>query len=162
RLRAAFDVDGRYRFTASAFDFLTSELRREARVIATPNVSTTGYDADMLRIIADCRDGLVLDAGAGHKTDDRDHASNFQTVDYPSTDVVDVGERLPFRTGAFDAVFSIAVLEHVRDPFRCASELVRVLKPGGSIFVAVPFVQPLHAYPDHYYSMTGRRLGNLF
>jgi SAM-dependent methyltransferase len=83
-------------------------------------------------------------------------------VDYDSTDVLGVAEVLPFRDGAFDAVLSIAVLEHVRDPFRAAAEIVRVLKPGGKLICAVPFLQPLHGYPHHYYNMTHQGLRALF
>ena len=151
-----------YRFTGSAYDFLTDELSREAGIKVTENVSSHGYDADMLGIIEACRNGLVLDAGAGHKAVYYDNVVNLEIVDYPTTDVIGAGERLPFLSESFDAVLSVAVLEHVRDPFRCAKELVRVLKPGGRILAAVPFLQPLHAYPDHYYNMTGRGLINLF
>jgi hypothetical protein len=44
----------------------------------------------------------------------------------------------------------------------CASELLRVLKPGGEIICCVPFLQPLHGYPHHYYNMSGQGLKNLF
>jgi SAM-dependent methyltransferase len=54
------------------------------------------------------------------------------------------------------------VLEHVRDPFRGAAEIVRVLKPGGKLMCAVPFLQPLHGYPHHYYNMTHQGLRALF
>jgi len=36
------------------------------------------------------------------------------------------------------------------------------LKPGGKMYVAVPFLQPFHGYPDHYYNMTSSGLKNLF
>ena len=36
------------------------------------------------------------------------------------------------------------------------------MKPGGRIFAAVPFLQPYHGYPDHYYNMTAAGLRNLF
>jgi hypothetical protein len=36
------------------------------------------------------------------------------------------------------------------------------VRPGGRIFAAVPFLQPYHAYPDHYYNMTAGGLRNLF
>lgn len=41
------------------------------------------------------------------------------------------GESLPFRDGAFDAVFCFDVLEHVRDLPQVVREVARVLKPGG-------------------------------
>jgi SAM-dependent methyltransferase len=59
-------------------------------------------------------------------------------------------------------VLSIAVLEHVRDPFRCAAEITRVLKPGGQLFCAVPFLQPLHGYPHHYFNATPQGIRRLF
>ncbi|HJS85875.1 MAG TPA: methyltransferase domain-containing protein, partial [Acetobacteraceae bacterium] len=52
--------------------------------------------------------------------------------------------------------------EHVRDPFRCAAEIARVLKPGGRLLCCVPFLQPEHGYPHHYYNMTRQGLRALF
>jgi hypothetical protein len=40
--------------------------------------------------------------------------------------------------------------------------LVRVLKPGGDLYCSVPFLQPFHGYPQHYYNMTHQGLVNLF
>ena len=86
----------------------------------------------------------------------------MEIVPYPTTDVIGASEYLPFADESFDLFISVAVLEHVRDPFAAARELQRVLKPGGRIFAAVPFLQPYHAYPDHYYNMTSGGLRNLF
>ena len=69
---------------------------------------------------------------------------------------------MPFKDNSFDAAISIAVLEHVKDPWRCVSEMLRVLKPGGEIICCVPFLQPLHGYPHHYYNMTALGLKNIF
>ena len=54
------------------------------------------------------------------------------------------------------------VLEHVIDPFKCSQELQRVTTKGGKIWCAVPFLQPYHGYPHHYYNMTFQGLTNLF
>lgn len=46
---------------------------------------------------------------------------------------------LPFRTAAFDLVLCSHVLEHIPDDARAMAELARVLKPGGSAIVLVPY-----------------------
>ncbi|GEM_PF-2478175 len=48
------------------------------------------------------------------------------------------GEALPFRDAAFDAVVMRASLEHVPELDRCLSEVVRVLRPGGTFLFSVP------------------------
>lgn len=143
-------------------DFLSAALRRETQIADTVNVSSNIYNAEVEALIRRHADGLVLDCGAGKRGRYYEHVVNFEIVDYDTTDVVGVGTALPFQDATFDAVLSIAVLEHVRDPFRCAAEIVRVLKPGGTLFCNVPFLSPLHAYPHHYFNMTHQGLRALF
>ncbi|UXI69224.1 class I SAM-dependent methyltransferase [Tahibacter amnicola] len=144
------------------YDFLSDTLRRECNISDTDSVSSNEYDGKVMALLERHANGLVLDCGAGRRGTYFDHVVNFEIVDYDTTDVRGVGECLPFVDGAFDAVISIAVLEHVRDPFRCAAELVRVLKPGGELICCVPFLQPYHGYPHHYYNMTHQGLRALF
>lgn len=144
------------------FDCLSAELRARFAIVDTAAVSANAYDGVALDLIRRSGDGLVLDAGAGRRADYLPNVVNFEIVPYPSTDVLGVGEELPFVDHAFDAVLSLNVLEHVRDPFRCARELSRVLKPGGTLYAAVPFLQHYHGYPHHYYNMTAQGLANLF
>jgi SAM-dependent methyltransferase len=54
-------------------------------------------------------------------------------------------------SGSVDCVVSVSTLEHVRHPFKVVSELYRILKPGGLIYVNVPFIFPFHADPDDFY-----------
>jgi ubiquinone/menaquinone biosynthesis C-methylase UbiE len=49
---------------------------------------------------------------------------------YASADPV----ALPYDDGAFDAVLSCGVLEHVSDPDRSLEEIRRVLRPGGTFY----------------------------
>ncbi|HET7292545.1 MAG TPA: class I SAM-dependent methyltransferase [Vicinamibacteria bacterium] len=46
------------------------------------------------------------------------------------------GERLPFREGSFDLVFSHSVIEHVASAERYLAECRRVLKPGGVLYLS--------------------------
>src|SRR5215831_9396522 len=45
---------------------------------------------------------------------------------------------LPFVTGAFDATFCVAVLQHVNDVPRAVAELARVTRPGGRVLTVEP------------------------
>jgi SAM-dependent methyltransferase len=162
RIRPLLRLEEPHQETGSCYDFLSDPLRREFNIIDTENVSSNNYDPFALAIIEECRDGFVLDCGAGSRDKYYDNVVNFEICDYQSTDVRGVGERLPFKDNVFDAAFSLAVLEHVKDPFACAAEIARTLKPGGKLYCVVPFLQPLHGYPNHYYNMSHQGLKNLF
>lgn len=143
-------------------DCLSDALRATFDIVQTDNVSANAYDERVMDVIRRHARGLVLDCGAGQRDTYYDHVVNYEIVPYDSTDVLGVAEVLPFKDNSFDAVLSLAVLEHVKDPFQAARELVRVLKPGGELVCCVPFLQPLHGYPHHYYNMTYQGLQNLF
>jgi hypothetical protein len=105
---------------------------------------------------------MVLDAGAGFRKLPYPNVINLEIYDYPSTDILAAGECLPFLDGVFDAVLSLAVLEHVKDPQACAREIRRVLKPGGKVLAMVPFLQAEHGYPSHYFNATRFGVRELF
>jgi SAM-dependent methyltransferase len=56
---------------------------------------------------------------------------------------------LPFKEGAFDVVFSMAVVEHVHNPFIALGEVYRVLKPGGLFVGIASFGEPFHGSYFH-------------
>jgi SAM-dependent methyltransferase len=113
------------------------------------------------------QNNLVLNVGAGYRKNKEryfslDNVINVEVFNYATTDVVCNGDNLPFKDNSFDVVLSLAVLENVPNPWVHASELIRVLKPGGTIYVNVPFLQPYHGYPDHYFNMTKSGVQQLF
>ncbi len=162
RIRPLLRGDMEMREADGHFDFLTGALREQFAIIDTTAISSNGYDPDALALIEKHRDGMVLDCGAGSRDSYFPNVVNFEIAAYESTDVRGVGEALPFNDDSFDAVLSLAVLEHVKDPWRCAQEIIRVLKPGGDLICCAPFLTPMHGFPHHYYNMTERGLRNLF
>lgn len=48
------------------------------------------------------------------------------------------GRKLPFSGNIFDAAASISVLEHTESPQEYLEEILRVLKPGGRLYLALP------------------------
>lgn len=55
-------------------------------------------------------------------------------------------EALPHKDETFDAVMACDVLEHVFDLYGCVKQMLRVLKPGGYLFVRVPYREDLKVY----------------
>jgi SAM-dependent methyltransferase len=55
-----------------------------------------------------------------------------------TADVVSPGAPLPYPSAAFDAVVSMDVIEHVARPSPWIGEALRVLRPGGLLFLTTP------------------------
>ena len=162
KIKGLLKVNKNYSVDEHCFNFLPAEIKEKFGIEDTSKVSSHQYDYYALKLIQKYHNGLILDCGAGKRDDYIHNVVNFEVVNYGSTDVLGVAEDLPFKDESFDAVFSLNVLEHVRDPFRCAREISRVLKKGGELYCVVPFLSPYHDYPDHYYNMTNSGLKNLF
>jgi ubiquinone/menaquinone biosynthesis C-methylase UbiE len=106
---------------------------------------------------AGCGDGrFVLDArAAGFDVTGIDvsaRALRFAKAYSPDAEFVegDVAE-MPFRKSSFDAVVCMHVLEHIvpeKAP-RVVAEIARVLKPGGTLILAVPSART-KVSPNHY------------
>jgi len=62
----------------------------------------------------------------------------------PLTQLICDAHDIPFPDNYFDAVVANSVLEHVADPYRCADEIHRVLKPTGFVYAITPFMQQVH------------------
>lgn len=96
---------------------------------------------------------LCLSIGGGPG---RSHAMlvNLNVGPFPNVEVVADAHQLPYADNSVDAIFCEAVLEHLSDPFKAVQEMFRVLRPGGELFAATPFLQAYHGYPHHYQNFT--------
>jgi len=89
-----------------------------------------------------CRDGALTRAYAGENEivgvdADREALAEAQKLGI-ETRWADLDEALPFEDAAFDVVVAGELLEHLRDPRRVVSEVLRVLRPGGTFVGSVP------------------------
>jgi demethylmenaquinone methyltransferase/2-methoxy-6-polyprenyl-1,4-benzoquinol methylase len=94
------------------------------------------------RVIARLPEGRLLDLGAGTGAANRslgsrrvvalDPAREMLALNTAPARVVGVGERLPFRDGSFDAVFSAYVFRNLDSVPATLTEMARVLRPGGT------------------------------
>ena len=120
----------------------------------TPTHSFTAAQLDLHFKNAFHPSDSVLDVGSGD-------ASNYQSWlvkqvrDLKAIDISEIGveharrmgidarvhdlsERFPYDNNSFDGAVCIEVLEHLYDPKFTASEIFRVLKPGGLLVTSVP------------------------
>ncbi len=66
---------------------------------------------------------------------------------YPEPDIKWDGKIIPLPDNAADSVILTEVLEHCPDAYQVLCEIYRVLKPGGLLFLTVPFIWPIHDAP---------------
>jgi SAM-dependent methyltransferase len=87
---------------------------------------------------------------------------NLDFVAFPHIDIVaDFPHPLPIRNSSVDGVISISVFEHLEKPEFAMREVTRILKPGGSLFIATPFQYPFHGAPYDFTRWTMIGLRNL-
>jgi SAM-dependent methyltransferase len=116
-------------------------------------VSPVCSDRRPLKRFLESAEGVVLNIGSGNSLR-QSGVVNVDMMDYENVDIVCDIHHLPFKDNSIDAVMSMAVLEHVRDPAGVLKEVHRVLKPGGRVFSVIPFMQPFHASPHDYQRYT--------
>ena len=117
-------------------------------------------------------DGPVLEVGSrdyGSTASFRDFyaASEYVGLDMSEGKNVDVVADLeqgtaPLQEGHFALAICCSVLEHVRRPWVFAENLTRLVRPGGSLYMSVPWVWRYHAYPDDYFRFSHRGVMSLF
>jgi SAM-dependent methyltransferase len=98
-------------------------------------------------------DAVCLAVGGGPLRHDP-RLVNVNISDYQNVDVVADAYELPYADGSVAAVFCEAVLEHLEFPEKAITEMHRVLRPGGKVFAATPFLQWYHGYPNHFQNFT--------
>lgn len=103
----------------------------------------------------------TIDVGSGPERLGKEFI-NIDVFPFPEVDIVSNAEDLPFRDNSIDAAVSESVFEHVPDAWKVAREMMRVVKPGGYIYVSAPFVHPYHASPDDFNRWTISGLKHLF
>lgn len=104
---------------------------------------------------------LVLNVGGGPYRV-TEHEVTLNIGSFPGVDLVADAHNIPLADDSVDAVFSLAVLEHVADPYQVVSEMMRVLKPGGVLYSEVPFIFFFHGYPSDYTRFTREGMRRLF
>ncbi len=106
----------------------------------------------------------ILDVGSGGSSYHR-LFPNRLTIDIDPArkpEVVADAHSLPFKDDEFALVLCTEVLEHTKRPDIVAGELMRVLKPGGTLVLTTRFMYPIHDSPADFFRFTKYGLRELF
>ncbi len=135
-------------------------IHRVYRALPRPpstNLATGQLQYDILQDLPS--QAVVLDVGA---KDDRGRRSLREGVRYvtldlfpgPGVDLVADAHSLPVRSSSIDRVICSSVLMYCADPKKAISEMHRILKPGGMVYISVAFVYRLAADPFDYFRIS--------
>jgi SAM-dependent methyltransferase len=102
--------------------------------------------------------GEVLDVGCGRMPykslilSEQSRATRCIGLDlsadeYEPPDLLWDGRTIPLPDASVDTAMLTEVLEHCPDPEIVLREVRRVLRPGGFLFLTVPFIWPIHCVP---------------
>ena len=114
--------------------------------------------------------GMVIDLGGKHEqkrgsfTPPEKQASawyyvNLELGTHPNL----LGDvcKIPIKNNCADIIICTEVLEHLKYPNICADEIFRILRPGGSALLSIPFLYPVHADPYDFQRYTADGLRQL-
>jgi len=76
--------------------------------------------------------------------------------------VADLNEPLPIQEHVADTVVSLSVMEHLKQPQVMLGEAYRILKPGASMILQVPWQWWVHEAPHDYFRYTPYALRHMF
>ena len=102
------------------------------------------------RLLAQYEEGVMLNIGSGIT---RIHPKilNLEVNSGHNVDIVASADNIPLQHSSVDLVVSQEVLEHVPSPSDVLLEIYRVLKPGGCLYLQIPWVFGYHGCPNDYW-----------
>lgn len=149
--------------------FIPDELWRSGDVKISENISHLKWPS-YLKQLCDYEGKNVLEVGSrvvtGDKFRDMFENANYVGFDYyagENVDVVGDAHRLSsYFDQKFDLIFSSAVFEHLAMPWQASLEMIKLLKPGGYIFVETHYSFSSHERPWHFFQYSENALNILF
>jgi SAM-dependent methyltransferase len=138
-------------------------------------LSTVASHANYMRYLEEIanQDGMrVLEIGSREVTGVSDARKRFARAEYigfdyypsPNVDVVGDAHKLSayFSGQKFDLIYSSACFEHFAMPWVVATEINKLLRVGGTIFVETHFSYSSHERPWHFFQFSDMGLRVLF
>ncbi len=154
------------KWTPTKFHKKNSHYKPNLKNVGIPSYYICNtYIDHYVRYIQKYSSGIFLDCGCGsvpYYEIYKDQVNEVICTDWQQTkhdnqhvDVYsDLNEGLNFEDRSFDTVLLTDVLEHIYTPAKLINDIFRVLKPGGKVIIAVPFLYKIHEEPYDYHRYT--------
>jgi uncharacterized protein YbaR (Trm112 family) len=108
------------------------------------------------------KDQIILEVGCGNRALSIPNLIRLDVALTPYVDVVADIHALPFIPECLDFIFSMAVVEHLQNPFQASHSMFTALKDGGYIYHECNFVFTYHGYPSHFFNATAEGMKSIF
>jgi SAM-dependent methyltransferase len=130
------------------------------------SITRRGHNHYLREYCADLKPTSVLNLGAIPGTHDKEGRMRYDAY-FPDTifrsfdlsadddprhiqgDLMDP----PVDMGQFDLVLAMSVIEHIDKPWLAAPKIIDMIKPGGYLYVGMPWLYPIHEgkwFGDHW------------
>lgn len=93
---------------------------------------------------------VALDVGFRNRSSEKSFSIDFEK------------DTLPYQDSSIDVVLAFNIFEHVYNYAVLLKEIQRILKPGGRILGAVPFLVGYHPDPNDFWRYTSEALTRMF
>jgi len=107
------------------------------------------------------KDKIILNIGSGIKQV-HPEVINLDIFPFKNVDFVTDATKLPIKDNSVDAIVTESTLEHIPDVELAIQEICRVVKPGGYVYISIPFLMPFHASPNDYFRLTHEGIKHKF
>lgn len=94
--------------------------------------------------------GSILNLGSGPLSYKDKRIINVDITPYPNVTIVAPADQVPLPTASIHGIILDNVMEHVKNPSSTVKEIARLLAPGGTVYIAWPFLYPFHSSPSDY------------
>jgi SAM-dependent methyltransferase len=132
-----------------------------------PRTERIGAHIETLLANSGVTEGRILEIGGRANP----YTERFPKFEYVCLDLDETGPGVirgditncpEIESGSYDAVISVDVFEHIREPWLAAKEITRILRPGGFTYHSTLFSWRYHPCPVDYWRYTPDALMFLF
>ena len=108
------------------------------------------------------KDRIDIEGNSKYWLDMDYHVLNLEGDPHPKFIKADITNCPQIPSNSFDFIYTQDTFEHIDKPWKAASEMIRILKPGGLIYVITLFAWRYHKAPEDYFRYTPWGLMSLF